>query len=72
MSYFLQKVRVEYPAHKVKLTRPFLMGTYEVTVDQWDAFVKDTGYKRLAERSRSGTATRDSAAAKRSPTAPHR
>jgi formylglycine-generating enzyme required for sulfatase activity len=50
MHYFIRKVQVELPAHKVKLTRPFLMGTHEVTVAQWDAFVKESGYKRFALR----------------------
>jgi eukaryotic-like serine/threonine-protein kinase len=50
MHYFIRKVQVEMPPHKVRLTRPFLMGTHEVTVAQWDAFARESGYVRLAER----------------------
>jgi formylglycine-generating enzyme required for sulfatase activity len=50
MWYFTRKVEVEAPAHKVKLTRPFLLGTHEVTVADWDAFEKDTHYRRIARR----------------------
>jgi formylglycine-generating enzyme required for sulfatase activity len=35
--------------HLVKITRPFLMGKYEVTVGQFKAFAKDSGYRTEAE-----------------------
>jgi formylglycine-generating enzyme len=33
------------PKHKVSIPRPFLMGRYEVTVREYGAFVRDSGYK---------------------------
>ena len=35
--------------HRVKVTRPFFLGKYEVTRGQFDAFVNDTGYRTDAE-----------------------
>jgi formylglycine-generating enzyme required for sulfatase activity len=35
----------EKPLHKVNITRPFLIGKYEVTFEQYDAFCKDTRHK---------------------------
>jgi|SRR5262245_1832467 len=35
----------EHPQHVVKLERPFAVGKFEVTVDQFAAFVRDTGYR---------------------------
>src|SRR5262249_9791594 len=40
----------EKPQHKVRITRPFYVGTTTVTVGQFRAFVKDSGYKTDAER----------------------
>ncbi len=40
----------ERPAHKVRLSRPYLMDQTEVTNAQFERFVKATGYKTLAER----------------------
>jgi len=40
----------EYPQHLVKMTTPFLLGKYEVTVGQFKHFVADTGYQTEAER----------------------
>ena len=37
-------------AHKVNITKKFYMGQYEVTVAQFDQFVKATGYKTDAEK----------------------
>jgi formylglycine-generating enzyme required for sulfatase activity len=37
------------PAHAVKISAPFLMGKYEVTVGQFSQFVKETGYRTVAE-----------------------
>ena len=39
----------EYPFHKVRISRPFLISSTEVTVGQFRAFVKGTGYVTDAE-----------------------
>jgi len=39
----------EYPPKKVTITKPFLLGAYEVTVGQFRRFAVDTGYKTEAE-----------------------
>lgn len=38
------------PRHRVILTRPFYLGTCEVTVEQFRRFVKATGYRTSAEQ----------------------
>lgn len=43
-------VKDESPQHEVTISKPFHMGITHVTVDQFAAFVKDTGYKTAAER----------------------
>ena len=53
----------EHPQHRVRITKPFYLGTYHVTRGQFRQFVKDTGYKTGAEKARSrglavGTRTR--------------
>ncbi|MCX7114051.1 MAG: formylglycine-generating enzyme family protein [Proteobacteria bacterium] len=40
----------EGPQHKVTITRPFAMGRYEVTFDEYDAFARDTGRKLPDDR----------------------
>jgi len=40
----------EYPRHKVRITKPFYLGAYDVTVGQFRRFVADTAYKTEAER----------------------
>ena len=40
----------EYPRHRVRITKPFQLGKYEVTVGQFRRFTDDTGYKTEAER----------------------
>ncbi len=40
----------ETPAHRVAITRPFDIGTTEVTVGQFRAFVESSGYQTDAER----------------------
>ena len=45
----------EGPVHEVTITRPFLLGTCEVTVGQFRKFVEETGYKTDAERSGRGS-----------------
>lgn len=42
-------VRPETPDHKVQISKPFLMGKYDVTVSQFKLFVQETGYKTVAE-----------------------
>jgi formylglycine-generating enzyme required for sulfatase activity len=44
----------EGPQHEVVLTRPFYMGFHHVTVGQFKAFVKETGYQTEAETSGEG------------------
>jgi eukaryotic-like serine/threonine-protein kinase len=39
------QIKAEGPQHEVEITRPFYMGAHEVTLGQFRAFVKDTGYK---------------------------
>jgi len=40
----------EHPQHKVRITKPFYLGVYEVTVGQFRQFVEATGYKTDAEK----------------------
>jgi len=40
----------EHPQHKVRITKPFCLGTYQVTRGQFRQFVADTGYKTDAEK----------------------
>ena len=44
----------EGPRHEVAITKPFCMGVHDVTVGQFAAFVKATGYKTEAETSGQG------------------
>jgi sulfatase modifying factor 1 len=44
----------EGPLHRVRISRPLLMGAHEVTVGDFDAFVADTGYRTEAERDADG------------------
>lgn len=39
----------EYPQHRVRISKPFFLGKYEVTVGQFRQFTQDTGYKTEAE-----------------------
>ena len=39
---------VEGPIHRVTIGRPFAMGVYEVTFDEWDACVSDGGCERYS------------------------
>lgn len=43
-------VNMELPRHKVKITRPFLMGQFEVTLNQFLLFYHDAKYKIEAEQ----------------------
>ena len=40
----------EHPQHRVRITKPFYLGTYHVTRGQFRQFVNDTGYKTDAEK----------------------
>ncbi len=40
----------EQPQHRVRITKPFYFGKYEVTNGQFKQFVEATGYKTQAER----------------------
>jgi formylglycine-generating enzyme required for sulfatase activity len=44
----------EGPEHRVRITRPFYMGTYHVTRGQFRRFVEDTGYSTDAEKDGKG------------------
>jgi formylglycine-generating enzyme required for sulfatase activity len=44
----------EYPRHRVRISKPFYLGKYEVTVGQFRRFVNDTGYKTEAETDGTG------------------
>jgi formylglycine-generating enzyme required for sulfatase activity len=43
-------IQPEGPSHNVKISRPFLLGKYEVTVGQFKRFVQETGYRTVAEK----------------------
>jgi formylglycine-generating enzyme required for sulfatase activity len=45
-----ERLKPEQPEHRVRLTRPFLMGKHEVTVGLFRRFVQATGYRTDAER----------------------
>jgi formylglycine-generating enzyme required for sulfatase activity len=40
----------EYPQHRVRITKPFYMGKYEVTNGQFGQFAEDANYKTEAEQ----------------------
>ncbi|MFZ1936493.1 MAG: formylglycine-generating enzyme family protein [Thermoguttaceae bacterium] len=40
----------EYPRHRVRITKPFQLGKYEVTVGQFRRFSEEAGYKTEAEK----------------------
>ncbi len=44
----------EHPRHRVRITRPFHLGQYAVTVGQFKKFVQDAGYKTEPERDGEG------------------
>lgn len=51
-SFFGMEARYfenEYPQHRVRITKPFYLGTYHVTRGQFRQFVEDSGYKTGAE-----------------------
>jgi formylglycine-generating enzyme required for sulfatase activity len=44
----------EKPQHRVTISRPFYLGKYPVTVEQFEAFVRDQNYKTEAEKDGKG------------------
>ncbi|WP_287634433.1 formylglycine-generating enzyme family protein [Accumulibacter sp.] len=44
----------EYPRHRVRITKAFLLGKFEVTVAQFRQFTVETGYKTEAESDGTG------------------
>ena len=42
-------VQPETPDHAVEISKPFLIGKYDVTIGQFKQFVSETGYKTVAE-----------------------
>jgi sulfatase modifying factor 1 len=49
-DFFVQRwFAAERPTHPVRITRPFLMGVYEVTNGEFGKFAEATGYKTEAE-----------------------
>lgn len=44
----------EYPTHRVRITKPFLLSKFEVTVGQFRLFAEATGYKTEAETDGTG------------------
>jgi formylglycine-generating enzyme required for sulfatase activity len=57
----------QYPLHDVRISRQFFLGACEVTVGQFRAFVKDTGYKTEAEADGKGSWGYDASSSKRKP-----
>jgi formylglycine-generating enzyme required for sulfatase activity len=49
-----EEFRDEYPRHRVRITRPFYLGKYEVTVGQFRQFVEQSGQKSEPERDGQG------------------
>jgi formylglycine-generating enzyme required for sulfatase activity len=45
----------EHPTHRVRITKPFFLAAYEVTVGQFRKFVDDSGYKSDAEKDGKGS-----------------
>ena len=43
-------IEIEHPQHRVRITKPFYLGTYHVTRGQFRQFVADTAYKTDAEK----------------------
>jgi len=43
-------LRREHPQHRVRLTKPFYLGTFHVTRGEFRKFISDSGYKTDAER----------------------
>jgi formylglycine-generating enzyme len=48
----LDRLKDEHPQHRVRITKPFYLGTYDVTRGQFRQFAKDAGYKTGPEEAR--------------------
>jgi formylglycine-generating enzyme required for sulfatase activity len=57
----------EYPCHRVRITKPFYMGAYHVTVGQFRRFATDSGYKTDAEKDGKGSFSFDGKSWKQNP-----
>ncbi len=53
---FLNRVQYEFPQHQVTISKPFLMGTFEVTIKQFREFVDATSYATTSESTDRGSA----------------
>ncbi|MHC4914014.1 MAG: formylglycine-generating enzyme family protein [Planctomycetota bacterium] len=42
--------KAQHPRHRVRLTKPFYMGKFEVTVEQFARFAAESGYKTTVEK----------------------
>ncbi|MBM3300719.1 MAG: SUMF1/EgtB/PvdO family nonheme iron enzyme, partial [Deltaproteobacteria bacterium] len=42
-------IEPEVPSHSVRISKPFLIGKYEVTAGQFKRFLDETGYRTVAE-----------------------
>jgi formylglycine-generating enzyme len=49
-NYTIEHFRDDTPQHRVRITKPFYLGTYHVTLGQFRQFVADTGYKTDMEK----------------------
>jgi formylglycine-generating enzyme len=49
-NYTIEHFRDDTPQHRVRITKPFYLGTYHVTLAQFRQFVADTGYKTDMEK----------------------
>jgi formylglycine-generating enzyme required for sulfatase activity/serine/threonine protein kinase len=50
----MDRISKEGPQHRVRITRPFWLSRYEVTLGQFRQFVEETGYKTDGERDGKG------------------
>ncbi|HVW38836.1 MAG TPA: SUMF1/EgtB/PvdO family nonheme iron enzyme, partial [Pirellulales bacterium] len=57
LEWTLERIDAEAPAHRVKVSRPFLMGATEVTIGQYRRFVETAGYVTETERFGGGSST---------------
>ena len=50
----IERIPTEGPQHRVRITKPFYLGRYEVTRGQFRQFVKETQFRTDAEQDRQG------------------
>ncbi len=43
-------LKPETPSHNVRISRPFAIGKYPITVEQFRSYINESGYKTTAER----------------------